>query len=234
MDIALFNQQGFLFLVRWMHIFAGLIWIGMLYYFNFVQGSWFAETDASTKNNAISKLVPRALWWFRWAAMWTFLLGWFYLLWRGHLEGPDLFKTSWGVTILTGGLLGSFMWFNVWFVIWPNQKKVIENAQNVLAGKPANPEAANAGARAGVASRTNVLFSIPMLFGMVAARHLPLAVDPMSYKFGVYFGLLAVVLLALQANAMKGKTGPMTTVKGVISCGFGLCAGLYLLMELCK
>ncbi|NUM88216.1 MAG: urate hydroxylase PuuD [Bdellovibrionales bacterium] len=234
MELALFNQHGILFLVRWLHVFAGLIWIGMLYYFNFVQGSWFAETDASSKNSAISKLVPRALWWFRWGAMWTFLLGWTYLLWRGHLDGHAIFKTSWGVTILTGGLLGTFMWYNVWFVIWPNQKVVIENAQSVLAGKPANPDAASAGARAGVASRTNTLFSIPMLFGMVAARHLPLAVDPETYRFGLYFGLLALILLALEANALKGKTGPMTTVKGVLASGFGLCAVLYALMEIAR
>ena len=65
MNLAIFNADGVLFLFRWLHIFFGVIWIGLLYYFNFVQGAFFAETDAATKSNAIQKLVPRALWWFR-------------------------------------------------------------------------------------------------------------------------------------------------------------------------
>src|SRR3954453_17216857 len=75
MDIALFSLDGFMFVLRWLHLFFGVLWIGLLYYFNFVQGAFFAETDAATKSNAIQKLVPRALWWFRWAAMFTLITG---------------------------------------------------------------------------------------------------------------------------------------------------------------
>src|SRR5689334_16064577 len=102
MEFALFNLEGFMFLLRWFHFFFGIIWIGLLYYFNFVQGAFFAETDASTKSGAIQKLVPRALWWFRWGAMYTFLTGLLYLGLRGHRDGAAIFETSWGVAILTG------------------------------------------------------------------------------------------------------------------------------------
>lgn len=230
MEIALLSQDGSMFILRWLHLFFGVLWIGLLYYFNFVQGAFFAETDAATKSNAIQKLVPRALWWFRWAAMFTFLTGLLYLGHKGHHDGAAIFGTSWGIAILTGATLGTLMWANVWFVIWPNQKIVIESATQVAKGGAAIPQAAAAGARAGVASRTNVLFSIPMLFFMGAASHLPIMVNP-NANLMILAGVLGVIMIALEANALKGKTGPMTTVKGVITCGFVLAAVLYGLME---
>jgi uncharacterized membrane protein len=230
MDIALLNLDGFLFLLRWLHFFFGIIWIGHLYYFNFVQGAFFAEVDAGTKSIAIQKLVPRALWWFRWGAMYTMLTGLIYLMFRGHRDGFMIFATSWGISILTGAALGLLMWANVWFVIWPNQKIVIESATQVGKGGTALPEAGPAGARAGVASRTNTLFSIPMLFFMGAASHLPFMVRE-SMNFWALFGVIGVILLGLEINALKGKTGPMTTINGVIGCGFVLTAVLYTAIE---
>ncbi|MGE0615278.1 MAG: urate hydroxylase PuuD [Bacteriovoracia bacterium] len=229
MDFALLTQDGLLFLFRWLHFFFGITWIGLLYYFNFVQGAFFNETDAATKSNAIQKLVPRALWWFRWAAMFTFLTGWAYLGMKGH-GGAEIFATSWGVAILLGATLGSLMWANVWFIIWPNQKIVIASATQAAAGKAALPEAAAAGARAMVASRTNTLFSIPMLFCMGAASHLNMNVSADS-NFGLLAGVLAVIVGLIQLNAIKGKLGPMATVKGVIHMGFLLAIVLYVTME---
>lgn len=228
--MSLLGLEGFVYLMRWLHYFFGVIWIGLLYYFNFVQGSFFAETDANTKSAAIQKLVPRALWWFRWGAMGTFLTGLLILLIRGHQGGFEIFASSWGVSILTGATLGTLMWANVWFVIWPNQKIVIQSAQEVAAGRAALPEAAAAGARAGVASRTNTCFSIPMLFFMGAASHLPLMVTAASLWPLVL--VLAAVIGAIEFNALKGKPGPMTTVKGVIGCGFALCGILYIAIEI--
>src|SRR3954469_25086301 len=121
MTFALFSMEGFVFLMRWLHFFFGITWIGHLYYFNFVQGPFFGETDAATKSNAIQKLVPRALWWFRWGAMFTLLTGLLILGTRGHRDGMGIFMTSWGVCIMTGFAMGALMWANVWFVIWPNQ-----------------------------------------------------------------------------------------------------------------
>src|SRR3712207_90631 len=134
MDLALFSTDGLLFILRWLHFFWGIAWIGHLYYFNFVQGAFFNETDAATKSGVVQKLVPRALWWFRWGAMWTVATGILILAIRGHQGGHGIFMTSWGVSILTGMVLGFLMWFNVWFVIWPNQKVVIQSATQVAGG----------------------------------------------------------------------------------------------------
>lgn len=229
MDWALLTDTGVLMLLRWFHLIFGITWIGLLYYFNFVQGSFFAETDASTKSGAIQKLVPRALWWFRWGAMGTFITGWLIIGMRGHETQGAIFATSWGVTIMTGAFLGTLMWFNVWFVIWPNQKIVIESATQAAKGGQALPNAAAAGARAGVASRTNVLFSFTLLFMMGAASHLPIQVAEGAQT--TWWIVFAVIALALEANALKGKSGPMTTVKGVIHCAVALAVVMYALME---
>lgn len=231
MDFALFNFDGFLFLLRWMHFFFGIIWIGHLYYFNFTQGPFFNETDAATKSGAIQKLVPRALWWFRWGAMYTIVTGVLYLMMRAHRDGVAMFATSWGVSILLGACLGVVMWANVWFVIWPNQKVVIASATQAAKGGTALPTAAASGAKAGLASRHNVLFSIPMLFFMGAASHLPFMVSSEA-NFGLLAAVLAVIVGALEFNALKGKMGPLTTVKGVIASGFGLTAVLYIALEI--
>jgi uncharacterized membrane protein len=225
-SIALFSTTGLLFLLRWFHFFFGIIWIGLLYYFNFVQGAFFAETDANTKTACTQKLVPRALWWFRWGAMITFLTGWTMILIEWSNDAGIL-MSPWGVFILSGAILGTLMWANVWFVIWPNQKLVIQNA---LSGGVA--DAAARAARATVASRTNVMFSIPLLFFMGAARHLPLNVAE-NAKMHMPLGIVLVIALALEVNALKGKTGPMTTIKGVIHCGFALAAVLYAVIEVC-
>jgi uncharacterized membrane protein len=230
MDFALVSSSGLLFVLRWLHFFWGVTWIGLLYYFNFVQGPFFNETDAATKSNAFQKLVPRALWWFRWAALWTWLTGLVYLLAFGHLN-PAAFMGGWGAAIITGGAIGTLMFLNVWFVIWPNQKILIDNAVNTAKGGAADPRAAAAGPRALTASRTNTMFSIPMLFFMGAASHLPISVSEES-QFGVLALVFAVILGALEFNAVKGKTGPMTTIKGVVHCGFALAVVLYVLMEI--
>jgi uncharacterized membrane protein len=230
MEFALFSLDGFLFVLRWLHFFFGIIWIGLLYYFNFVQGAFFAETDAGTKSGAIQKLVPRALWWFRWGAMFTVITGLTILAIRGHQGGPLIFATGWGVSILTGMVLGLTMWANVWFVIWPNQKIVIQSATQASSGGAALPNAAAAGARSGVASRTNTLFSIPMLFFMGAASHLPIALRT-DANFVLLAVVFAIIIGAIELNALKGKTGPMTSIKGVIHCGFALALIMYFLIE---
>jgi uncharacterized membrane protein len=153
----------------------------------------------------------------------TFLSGWLYLLhyWLGMrgIKDPGTWK------ILIGALLGSIMWANVWFVIWPKNKIVIQNALDTAAGKPANPAAAAAGARGGLASRTNVAMSIPMLFFMGAASHFgSLSVG----KSGVVFWVVAIAIMVLvEINALVGTPGkgaakPLATVKGTLWLGFVL------------
>jgi uncharacterized membrane protein len=231
--MALFSGDGWLFLLRWIHFLAGIVWIGHLYYFNFTQTPFFAETEPGVRSGAIQKLVPRALWWFRWGAMVTFLTGWLYLL---HRVGQVGFASSYSWAILVGGLLGTIMWANVWFVIWPNQKIVIKNATDTAAGKPANPAAAPAGARAGLASRTNTLLSIPMLFFMGAASHLALGVP----RSGATFWIVALlIMLVVEVNALKGAPGTATTkflatVSGTLWGGFILTLIYYVLFEVMK
>lgn len=128
---------------------------------------------------------------------------------------------------------GTLMFLNVWFVIWPNQKIVIESTTLVAQGKAALPEAANAAARAGVASRTNTLFSMPMLFLMVGARHMPMGASD-SPKYLLFTILMALIMGGLEFNALKGKTGPMTSIKGVIHLGLVLTVVVYVLLEICK
>ncbi len=231
--MALASSEGWLFLLRWIHFLAGITWIGLLYYFNFVQTPFFAETEAGVRSGAIQKLVPRALWWFRWGAMFTFLSGWLYLLHRVSQVG---FGVAYSWAILLGGLLGTLMWANVWFVIWPNQQIVIQHAVDTAGGKHANPAAATAGPRSGLASRTNVLFSIPMLFYMGAASHLALPVP----RSGIVFWIIALVLMvAIEINALKGvpnttTTKPLATVKGTLWAGFVLAAVLYAWFEVMR
>jgi uncharacterized membrane protein len=230
--MALMSGEGFLFLLRWLHFLAGITWIGLLYYFNFVQTPFFAETEAPVRSGAIQKLVPRALWWFRWGAMFTFLSGWLIILHRMGQGG--FFTASYGWAILLGGLLGTLMWANVWFVIWPNQKIVIQNAIDTAGGKPANPAAAGAGARAGLSSRANTVLSISMLFYMGAASHLALPVPRMGALFWIVaLALMALVeVLALKGTPGQGSAKPLATVKGTLQLGFVLAILYYLWFEI--
>ncbi len=222
MELALLQGNALAFLFRWIHLLAGMAWIGLLWYFNFVQGEYFKEADASSKSDAIRKLVPRALWWFRWGAMFTFLSG-LALLGTKHLSGFG---------IIVGATLGILMFLNVWLVIWPKQKIVIASAEKVAAGGEADPAAADALAQAGLASRTNTLFSIPMLFFMASSMHLPQLATPVM-NAGI-LSLLVVfgIIFALEVNGLKGKAGPMTSVKGVVHMGFLLTLVLYLGVDL--
>ena len=187
-------------LIRFAHIFFGILWIGILYYFNFVQTEYFKESEPSAKSDVVQKLVPNALWYFRWAAAFTFFTG-LYLLY--------FLSITVNIGILLGALMGTIMAANVWFVIWPNQKKVIAGS----------PDAADAGAKAGLASRTNTLLSIPMLYLMVYSAHgggLPLIAE--TSLTGLWVGL--ALIIAIELNALVGKINPaIASVKAVIHSG---------------
>ncbi len=218
------------FSLRWIHFLTGITWIGILYYFNFIQTPFFgSELGGQAKGAMTRGLVPNALWWFRWAAMFTFLSGLAILMLKLH-QGMAL-DSGYMTRILTGALMGTLMWANVWFVIWPAQQVVIANAEQVAGGGEANPAAAGRGARAGMASRTNTLFSIPMLFFMAAATHLP----GLTGEGGValYWIVTLVVVGLVEANALIGPGAatqkPLTTVAGTIHAGLGLTAVLAIL-----
>jgi uncharacterized membrane protein len=222
-EFALLSQNSLAFLLRWVHLLAGMIWVGLLYYFNFIQGEYFKEADSGAKSDVIQKLVPNALWWFRWGAVFTFLSGIFLI----HINRLS------GMGIMIGVTMGTLMFLNVWLIIWPNQKIVIASAKQVAGGGEVLPGAASALGKAGLASRTNTLFSAPMLFFMASSSHLggqlqtPIH-SASAASLAVVFGLIAL----LELNGVFGKTGPITSVKGVIANGFVLTAVLYLLVEL--
>ena len=165
----------FLFVLRWFHFIFGIVWIGLLYFFNFVNGPFAKTMDANTKKLVVPQLMPRALWWFRWGAMITFITGWLYITGKLHLNGAGLtgegglLTSVWGQWISLGSLMGTIMWFNVWFVIWPAQKKLITWTKK----GEAPPEMAGLTKRAFLASRINTYLSVPLLFCMGAASHLP-------------------------------------------------------------
>ena len=218
--MELFTGYGLDYLIRWLHMLAGVTWIGLLYYFNFVQTEYFKEAEDAHKSGAIQKLVPRALWWFRWGAMITFLSGVALLAYRHQAISYD---------ITVGALLGTLMFLNVWLIIWPNQKIVIASAVQVAEGGEALAEAADSLAKAGLASRTNTMFSLPMLFFMGSSAHLPHGL--LSEASTVALGIIILLILALEGNASFRKQGPMTTVGGVIHCGVGLTVLLYCIMS---
>lgn len=161
--------------IIWLHVFAGIIWIGLLYYFNFVQGPALADAasdDGGPGGAGITKyIVPRALVWFRWGAVFTWLTGAAFLLHRGMLD--DAFAlgmlgdtvNTYASTIGIGAWLGTIMLFNVWALIWPNQKKVLGMVE------ASADEIARAKNIAFLASRTNTLLSIPLIMSMVGAGH---------------------------------------------------------------
>ena len=197
------------FLFRWGHVVFGIAWIGLLYYFNFVQGGYMAAASDAAKLDAFTKLVPSALWWFRWAAMMTFLTGVVLLIY---------IMSALSAGILLGGLMATLMFLNVWLIIWPNQKVVIASNEAVAGGGSADPNQAEAAGKALLASRTNTLLSLPMVFFMVS--HAAYTLGAGTYGAGFWIGL-AIVLL-IEGNAIFGKTGPITTVKGVIGWSVGL------------
>jgi uncharacterized membrane protein len=221
------------FFLRWIHFLAGITWIGILYYFNFVQTPFFAETEAPVRTGAVQKLVPRALWWFRWGAMFTFLAGLLmYLMRLGELGGSVFYSSSYGVTITLGGLMGTLMFLNVWLVIWPKQQIVIASTNQVASGGQAIPDAAAAARRAGLTSRTNTVFSIPMLFFMGAASHYPSLVRA-NASHGVFWALAIIIVAAVEYNALSGTQGPtkkpLDSVSGALWTGFVLTAVFYVI-----
>ena len=213
MDISVID-----YLARWGHFLAGITWIGLLYYFNFVQTEYFKVADGGARVDAFSKLVPNALWWFRWGAMFTFLSGLILLGVRGSGATAD---------IVVGAILGTLMFLNVWLIIWPNQRIVIASNQAVGGGGEADPAAAGAAPKAGLASRTNTLFSIPMLYFMGSSAHLPNGSIGANTTAIV---IALVVITVLEGNAIFGKQGPMASVRGVIGCGFALTLVLWAIL----
>ena len=201
-------------LVRWGHVLFGIAWIGLLYYFNFVQTEYVKVAEPDAKADVMKKLAPNALWWFRWAALFTFLTGviLIYQIWARI-----------GTEIILGATMGTLMMLNVWGIIWRNQKIVLGMKEG---------DAAIAAAKAGLASRTNTLFSVPMLMYMVYSAHAPgsyLVLDDWNMT-SLLIGL--VIIFTIEANAIWGKMLPViASVRSVITSSFVLAVILKIITD---
>jgi uncharacterized membrane protein len=212
------------FAFRWLHIVAGITWIGLLYFFNVVQVPAYGEfelppneaTGGRARLIAIDKVTRMALWWFRWAAVGTFLTG---ILIVGLTK--EYFKRAPGwsnAAIITGMLLGTIMLLNVWGVIWRCQKMVLANAANILVGGQPNPEAAAAGRRAAMASRQNTIFSVSMVWFMVLRGHGSVAYHSIGLGTGpatAYWIITLVIIAVLELNSLGLLPWKTTPNKGL-------------------
>ncbi|HET9541943.1 MAG TPA: urate hydroxylase PuuD [Acidimicrobiales bacterium] len=194
---------------RYVHFLAGITWIGMLYYFNFVQTPAFAEVSDATRSEAMRTITWRALWWFRFGALLTFLSG-VWILGAQHLLGDrfdDFWTTSSGLSILIGALFATTMFLNVWLVIWPAQQVIIGSARKVAEGGEADPEAAARAKPAARASRANTLMSIPMLWFMGFTSHYSFNYgETDDSSFIVVLVLFLIILAVIELTAL-GKIG---------------------------
>jgi|TARA_B100001248_G_C27356290_1_gene443993 uncharacterized membrane protein len=196
---------------RFLHVLFGIVWIGLLYYFNFVGAGYLKEATPEGKKDALQKLQPKALWYFRWAALLTFLTGLYLLYYVSEIPG------AYNVGISLGATMATIMFLNVWLIIWPNQKKVIAGTQ----------DAAEAGAKAALASRTNTLLSFPMLYFMIYSAHINFGNDPLLLggelgpgwsSYSLWVGILLII--AIEWNAIFGKMRKwLESVKAVIHSG---------------
>jgi len=186
-------------LFRWFHVVFGILWIGLLYFFNFVNGPFGKTLDADSKKKVVPELMPRALFFFRWGAMLTFILG-LLLLYINYM-GPTAeasFNSTRGHWIMLGAGFGTIMWFNVWFIIWPSQRKIINGV------KTGNPAPAEIVTRAANASKVNVYLSIPLVFAMLASgKHF------MHDEWYWFVGVLVIGFFA--ANGLYMRAGKVST-----------------------
>ncbi len=197
---------------RWLHILAGITWIGLLYYFNFVQVPAFGLFEAEPHKEiggkarliAIDKVARKALWWFRWAAASTFVTGILITVVTKNYFSNGFGKNPGGIAISTGMLLGTIMMLNVWGVIWRCQKVVLANAANVLAGGSPDPAAAAAGRKAMMASRQNTIFSVSMLFFMVYKGHSLRIADAAvsSGSMMAFWTIALVIIVVMELNCL--------------------------------
>ena len=213
-------------LMRWLHVLFGIVWIGMLYYFNFCSTPYLNDEslDKAARSTAIQHLMPRVLWWFRWGAAFTFLTG-VILLYMIH--------RNLNVYIIYGSLLGVAMAANVWFIIWPKQQIVMANAKQVAEGGEPLAEFPEAKARAACASRHNTLFSIPMLLFMVSSAHVG-GGGAAVFSNAILATILGVLIIAaLEVNAVIGKIDyiRINSIPQVIGVGFVLSLVLAIIAE---
>ncbi len=243
--MEIFSREGLWGAFVAAHVIFAVMWMGLLWFFNFVQTPAYAEMDVAARNNAFDKLTWRALWWFRWAAMATVVMGLLIIAVEGgNLYTGNFWRSTPGVTLLVGILMAIVMLYNVWMIIWPNQQIVIANARNVAAGGEADPNAAGSARAGAMASRQNTIFSLPVLVFMVGVAHFydasHFSYRPSGAKWLVFLLIGIVVIAVLELNALgkisgRGNTGLNViyeTHKNAMYSGIVLIVGFYIFAEI--
>jgi uncharacterized membrane protein len=222
--MEIFHKYGLAGGFRILHVMSAVMWMGLLWFFNFVQTPAYAEMEPGARNNAFDKLTWRALWWFRYAAMFTVASGLLILFTLGFSNnggyGGDFWKSPPGAGLAAAILLALIMLYNVLGVIWPNQQIVIANARNVQAGGEANP-AAPAAARAGaMASRQNTIFSFTVFLFMVGTSHF--FNDPSHFKAQPASGVRVLFYIVLLAIAVAFELNALGKIGGSAAGGYNV------------
>jgi uncharacterized membrane protein len=240
--MVLLTKAGLLGGLRISHVVFAAMWMGLLWFFNFVQTPAYAEMDPAARNNAFDKVTWRALWWFRWAAMATFVSGLVILaVGASDTYNSDFWKTPSGGVLATAILFGTIMAANVWMVIWPNQQIVIANARTVAAGGEANPEAPKAARRGAMASRQNTIFSFTVFLGMVGASHFFYAFDQAGGGVrALFYIIILAIAIGMELNALgkfgtevgKPNTKIYDTHQNAIYTGIGILVFIWLFFEI--
>ena len=232
------NVENFpFFILHWMHVFASLIWIGTLYFFNFFLTPFLAKARPEVRIDVFHRLVPLTLVGFNWSTLATLLTGWAIYLHQWASSGSQVFfKWPYGLAISVGGFLGTVMFLNGWLVMHPKQKLVIASAMEVAKGGQPDPAVADHSRRVVLMSRTNLLLSIPMIFLMIAATHDSSLTTMRGVAAPVWFWLIVLATVALvELNGLWGTEGPtkklLEPVKGAAAMGAILLVVYYAMIQ---
>jgi len=225
------------FALHWIHVLASVIWLGTLYFFNFYLTSFLEKARPEVRVGVFSMLVPLALHGFNWSTVATVLTGWILYFHSLSAVGTSVFfNWPYGLAITVGGLLGTVMFLNGWFIMHPKQERVVASAIRVAKGEEPDPEAALLGRHVVLTSRVNFLLSIPMLFLMVAATHDPPMFLMTATHAPIWFWI--IVLLMVGAIELVPILGPRSgtkkrieTLGGALTTGFILLAVFYILIR---
>jgi uncharacterized membrane protein len=225
------------FILHWIHVYASIIWIGTLYFFNFFLTPFLAQARPEMRIDVFHRLVPLTLAGFNWSTLATLLTGWIIYVHQFTSFGSTVFfRWPYGLVISVGGILGTVMFLNGWFIMHPKQKLVIASATRVAQGGQPDPAAADHSRRVVLASRTNLLLSIPMIFLMVSAVHDSSLTTMRGVAPPLWFWLVILVTVGLvELNVFVGTEGPtkkpLETVKGAASVGAILLVLYYALIK---
>jgi uncharacterized membrane protein len=230
-------QLYFFFALHWIHVLSSVVWLGTLYFFNFYLTAFLEKARPDVRVEVFSTLVPLALRGFNWSTLATVLSGW--LLYFHSLNAVGIavfFNWPYGLAISLGGLLGTVMFLNGWFIMHPKQERVVASAVRVAKGGEPDPEAPLLSRHVVLTSRVNLLLSIPMLFLIVSATHDPPMFLMTAASAPIWFWIIVLVIVgAVEIIPILGPRGGIKkgieTVSGALTAGFVLLAVFYVLIR---